>query len=404
MNMDDKEDKEDKANKANKDDKDELPSTESPAVTKEENSPKDDELDQDFLWDLEKAFVQSEPKPADPVGKPLASEWSDDPTIPPAYNAKCIKSVFYDPDNPDAFLASVRDTKYWPDLKRDPVFRYRRGMVAVQFAGSHHEYFTYHCSRKIGSEWFKERDIVPTPSDATLNDAIKSRNSHQVPNIHGDSASPPKYPSGKRGYDEADDYRREAKRSKNFVGRDRSPPRQYRRPSPRDTDNDGYPWGLQTGKTRIDSPHRPHSRDGYSRSPSGYRLQPGDRLAPYGSTQRHDSGYHSAQSAEKYRSQRDDRSHSHHLSPPPSVRARERDNSLEREQDWERGRGRSPSYSRPLRSRTRSPSPAALDSDDESGMSDLEYELLGLERPKKKVVAPKSAIKKPRVRVNDAFR
>lgn len=395
------------------DEKSEVSKTESPAPVKDDKDDKDHQLDQDFLWDMEKAFVELKSKDADEVGIPLSAEWNDNPTIPPAYNAKCIKSAFYDPNNPDAFLASVRDTKYWVDLKRDPVFRYRRGMVAVQFSGSHHEYFTYRCSRKLGPEWFKEREFVPTPSDASLNDAIKPRSLHQAPKTHRPGDSPP-LPNGKRSYHDPSDYRRETKRARTSTGQDRSPPtRHLRRPSSRGADIDADPWAPNPGETRVDSPHQPYSRDEYSHSPGGYRLQHGERLAPYSSAQRHDSGYHSAHSAEKYRSQRADKSLRHHLSPPPSVRVRERDTSHERDRDWDRDSGRDPdrdrergrslSYSRP-RSHTRSPTPAAADSDDESGMSDLEYELLGLERPKKKAAPTRPAMKKPRVKINDAFR
>lgn len=401
-----------------KDEKTEVSKTASPAPAKDDKDDKGDkehQLDQDFLWDMEKAFVELKPKDADEVGIPLAAEWNDNPTIPPAYNAKCIKSAFYDPNNPDAFLASVRDTKYWSDLKRDPVFRYRRGMVAVQFSGSQHEYFTYRCSRKLGPEWFKEREFVPTPSDASLNDAMKPRNTYQA-HMTQRLADSPLLSNGKRSYQDSDDYRRDPKRARASTGRDRSPPpRHLLRPSSRGVDVDGDSWA--PGETRVDSPRRPYSRDEFSHSPGGYRLQHGDRLAPYNSAQNHDSGYHSAHSAEKYRSQREDKNLGHRLSPPPSVRVRERDSSRDRDRDWDRGygrdrdrereRGRSPSYTKPrsrTRSRTRSPTPAAADSDEDSGMSDLEYELLGLERPKKKAAPTKPLMKKPRVRVNDAFR
>lgn len=387
-----------------KDEKSEAAKAESPAEAKGEAELQDAEPDDEFAWELERAFVEVEVKPADPVGKPLAAEWNDNPTIPPAYDAKCIKSAFYDPDNPDAFLASVRDTKYWSDLKRDPVFRYRRGMVAVQFAGSHHEYFTYPPPRKAGNDWYKEREIVPMPSDASLNDAIKVRGAQQPPNSYhrqGDSSS---YSNGKRGYRESDDSWRDAKRARLSTGRERSPTRYKPRTSSRDPDIPSGAWPSQAGEARIDSPQRPYSRDEYSRSPGGYRLQNGDRL-----TQRHDSGYLSAHSGEKHRSQRDDKSHHH--SPPPLGRSRDREASRDRSRgrdrrehgrERDRHRARSTSYSR-VRSPTRSSSLHGVGSDEESVMSDLEYELLGMARPMK-VAPPKPQAKKPRVKVNDAFR
>lgn len=418
-----------KSSVLSKDDKEETSKPDTGSVKKEAADSKEDDLDADFLWDLEKAFIELEPKVADPVGKPLAAEWNDDPTIPPAYNAKCIKTAFYDPDNPDAFLASVRDTKYWTEINRDPAFRFRRGMVTVQFAGSHHEYFTYHCSRKTRAEWSKDREIVPGPSDPTLNDALKPRSATHGPLAPKRDESPSRLTTGKRSYHEAGDYSRDAKRPRHATGRDPSPSSMLPpRPRPRDVDFEMDSWAPRLGEGRLDSPHRPYSRDGYSRSP-GYRLQGGECPPPYKSTQRHDSGYHSAHSAEKSRHHRDDRSHSHR-SPLSSIGARERDISRERdlerdrdrdfdrqrEREWDRPR--SPHHPRPRsssRSRTlliRTPTPPArsrtargADTDDESVMSDLEYELLGLERPtSKKAGSQKPTFKKQRPKVDNAFR
>lgn len=397
-----------------------------------DGSSKEDQFDQDQLWDFEKSFVELDTKAADPVGKPLAAEWNDIPTIPPAYNAKCIKSEYYDPDNPDAFLASVRDTKHWPALKRDPVFRFRRAMVVVQFPGSHHEYFTYHCSKRIGANELKEREIVPMPTDESLVDSTKARNSHPSSAAYRHSDYPSIALNGKRSHHEADDYNRDVKRPRNKELDRSALPRQPRRPSSRDAEVGAASWAPQPGEARLDSPHRPYSRDEYSQSPGGYRLQANGRLVPYDSAPppRNDSGYHS--SSDKLRLGRDDRSNTH-LSPPPSARARERDPSHERDRDWDRARdwtrdrgrrerGRSPSLTRIRpRSRTRSPSrshsqsrsrsrsrtaaaeSAAAESADD--MDDLEYELLGLQRPEtRKKVARKPVARRPRAKVNDAFR
>lgn len=356
-------------------------------------------MDDEFAWDMAKAFVEIETKPGDPVGKPLAAEWNDDPTIPPAYNAKCIKTAFYDPDNQEAFLASVRDTKYWPTLQRDPVFRYRRGMVVVQFPGSHHEYFTYHCSRKIDQAWFKERDIIPTPSDAALIDAPKAAARIHRPSPRDESP----FSHGKRSYRDTgglDDYR-DAKRARwsplNGNGaRDRSPPPPHHRRG-------------------ADSPfsHRPPSAS--TDSPARWQNGDRDRLAPpYSSSsssmaRRNDSGYHSSYREDKAGPQR-------HLLPSPSIREREysrpRSASYSRNGGGSRSRTRSPPPRR-SRSRSRSRTPARrsrspiVESDSESGMSDLDYALLGMARPEKKKAKKntvKPVAKKPRVKVNDAFR
>ncbi|KUI53827.1 hypothetical protein VP1G_01173 [Cytospora mali] len=346
------------------------------------------DVDEEFVWDLENAFVEVETKPADPVGKPLDKDWNDDPTIPPAYNAKCIKSAFYDPENPDAFNSSVRDSKQWVTVKRDPIFRYRRGMVVIRFPGSNNEYFTYHCSRKVGRAWFNEREIIPTgPSDSTLNDSIKPRNSMQaVSVVKKGQQGASKTAGGKRshGHGDGDDYRLETKRPRNHEKADHSPlPRRPDRSPSRSLEVNGNPWAPQPGETRSRSPLRPDSRDRHSRSPGVYRLQKED-----------------SRKGERPKSYRG-RSHSQHLSPPPSRRGRDsHDRSRDRSpRKW------SPSYSR-APSRTRSPTPLAIASDSESGdLSDLEYELLGLERPekKKKATPAKPTIKRRQVKLNDAF-
>ena len=76
---------------------------------------KDSEVDDGFSWDLEKAFIELDTKPGDPVGKPLAADWSDEPTIPPAYNAKCVKSAFCDPEKPECTTFSSREIKLGKD-------------------------------------------------------------------------------------------------------------------------------------------------------------------------------------------------------------------------------------------------------------------------------------------------
>lgn len=368
------------------------------------------EIDEEFAWDLENAFVEVETKPADPVGKPLDKDWNDDPTIPPAYNAKYIKSAFYDPENPDTFKLSVRDTKQWLTVKRDPIFRYRRGMVVICFPGSKNEYFTYHCSRKVGTRWFNEREIIPTgPNDPTLNDSVKPRNSLQTASLLKEGQQGAfKAAIGKRSYGDADDYRLEAKRPRNHEKTDCSPlPRRPDRSPVRSLEINGDPWAPQPGETRSRSPLRSDSRDRYSRSPGVHRLQKEDsrkgHFTPRDATQRYDSGYHSAYSGDKPKPYRG-RSHSRHLSPPPSRRGR---GSRDLSHDDRSPRKWSPSYAR-ARSRTRSPTPLAIASESESAdLSDLEYELLGLERPeknkKKKAMTAKSAIKKRKVKLNDAF-
>ncbi|KAI3395923.1 hypothetical protein diail_634 [Diaporthe ilicicola] len=377
---------------------------------------KDSESDEEFSWDLEKAFVVLDTKPADPVGKPLAVDWSDEPTIPPAYNAKCVRSAFCDPEKPETFKFSVRGSKQWPNVKRDPIFRYRRGMVVIRFPGTDHEYFTYHFSRKVETDFLTDREVVPRgPSDSSLNDTIK-------PSMHYSHGSPAKdeqsvsdLNNGKRSHDNTDENTREVKRLKSQPERipHSLPPRPMTRPRSRSP-----PWGsninvsLDPWSPKPDEAGRPDSSGRFSRSPGSHRLQKEDsnskgHLTPRDSTQRYDSGYQSGYAGDRSKTYRE-RSHSRRLSPPPSRRGRDdREHSRDRSRDDQTPRKWSPSYAK-ARARTRSPSPVAVASDSESAdLSDLEYELLGMERPekkKKKKAAPsKSGVKRRQVKLNDAF-
>lgn len=371
------------------------------------------ESDEEFSWDLEKAFIQLDTKPADPVGKPLTADWSDEPTIPPAYNAKCVKSAFCDPENLDTFKLSVRESKQWPSVKRDPIFRYRRGMVVIRFPEADHEYFTYHCSRKLETDSLADREVVSRePSDPSLNDAIPPRIHHPIGSPAKDQQAVSKLNNGKRSHGNTDEDTRELKRVKAQPERvpHSLPPRPMTRPrSPAMGSNINVsldPWSPQPEEAG-----RPDSRGRYSRSPGSNRLQKEDsngkgHFTPRDSTQRYDSGYQSGYSADRSRPYRE-RSNSRRLSPPPSRRGRdEREHSRDRSRDGQQPQRRwSPSYAK-ARGRTRSPTPVAVASDTESAdLSDLEYELLGMERPeKKKKAAPSKAVAKRRqVKLNDAF-
>lgn len=368
---------------------------------------KDPEVDDEFSWDLEKAFIELDKKPGDPVGKPLAADWSDEPTIPPAYNAKCVKSAFCDPENPESFTLSVRESKQWFHVKRDPIFRHRRDMVVVRFPGSSHEYFTYHFSRKLEGGSLNDREVVAQgPSDPSLSDVVRPAG---TPSKDGQFVSDSH--SGKRGHDNLEGSARGAKRLKvqpermvhTLPPRPMSPRPRSRSPAPGLNINVRVePWSPQPDETV-----RPDSRGRYSRSPSGHQKgdpNSGGHFTPRDSRQRYDSGYQSAHSGDRSKPYRE-RSHSRRLSPPPSRRGR--GPSSDRSRDDPTPRKWSPSYAK-ARGRTRSPTPIAAASDAESAdLSDLEYELLGMERPekkkKKKAVPSKSAVKRRQVKMNDAF-
>lgn len=376
---------------------------------------KESEADEEFSWDLEKAFVELDTKPADPVGKPLEADWSDVPTIPPAYNAKCVKSAFCDPERPDSLKVSVRESKQWPKVKQDPIFRFRRGMVVIRFPGTSHEYFTCHFSRKVEAGSLADRELVPYgPTDSSLNDAVSPRVHHAAGSFVKGGQPVLESKNGKRGHENPDANARDVKRPKvqpervvhSLPPRPMSPRPRSRSPARSTNINVSVePWSPPA----AEGAGRPVSRGRYSHSPGGYRLQKEDskgQFTPRDTTQRYDSGYQSGYSGERNRPNRE-RSRSRRLSPPPSRRGRDdRGPSRDGSRDDRTPRKWSPSYAK-ARARTRSPTPIAAASDAESAdLSDLDFELLGMERPEKKTkkAAPnRSAVKRRQVKLNDAF-
>lgn len=283
-------------------------------------------------------------------------------------------------------------------------------MVVVHFPPASHEYFTYDFSRKVEG-LLTDRVVVPRgPSDSILDDTIKPRVLHPTGSPASDQQPALDMNNGKRSHDNTDEKSREIKRFKSQPERipHSLPPRPMPRPrsrSPARSTNINVsldPWSPQPDETsRLDS------RGRYSRSPGGYRLQKEDsnskgHLTPRDPTQRYDSGYQSGYAGE--------RSNSRRLSPPPSRRGRDdRDHSRDRSRDGQTPRKWSPSHAKArVRTRSPTPTPVAVASDSESAdMSDLEYELLGMERPekkkKKKALPSKSAVKRRQVKLNDAF-
>ncbi|KAK3378680.1 hypothetical protein B0T24DRAFT_137296 [Lasiosphaeria ovina] len=388
--------------------------------------PKDDEEDkeEDGEWDptsaadLEKIFPEIEPtRAADPVGIPLAYVYNEEPTIPPKFDAKCIKSDFFDEESREVFGASIRETRSWPIVKRDPVFRKYPGMTLYYFPAQPHGY------------WLYERPIPPSPSAAikmppkyridrnarkatpereqglTVRTPVSGTDGHvSRPPLDGyQSRDSPSYrysrdggDSGrfkKRSLDDPSDFRdrddhdtKRARMSGSRYETSRNDRHEVVSSADRVTPNgrtylNGNLWSPQEGESAARAPNDHQFLDVPldTISPSSRE----DRV-PY-SKMRHDSGYHSGQSQDM---------------APRSHR-----NADQGRQQPKRSyqKPRSPSRSR-SRSRSRVSTDSSSRARSESPLTAMEAEILGLDDepsdPK-----PKVAIKKPirRVKVAAAF-
>ncbi|KAK4134570.1 hypothetical protein BT67DRAFT_298385 [Trichocladium antarcticum] len=340
-------------------------------------------------WDFESeealkhVFPEIKVKLADPVGIPLPDQYTDNPTIPPTYNATCIKSEYFQEHNAQEFARSVRDLAFWDTLKHDPVFMHYHGMALRRFPGSDHKYPTY------------DRSDPPSPSapvrfpprfetDKSSSEVIPANN---IPVQAGII-----YPNGYDRHHSSHDHR---PREPTWDRRRGTEQDNGRRPSKRSID-------ATCEKDREDSVKRPRwsqSRrdkspdDNKGESGSNYNRRPAlDRLQ--------DSGYYSGPSQDRTPHGEDSRgrrpcysSYQNRGSRSPSP-----DRSVTR--SGSRGRTRSPASATSNRNRRRSESP----------LTKMDMRLLGMagvwwsdededESPKPRV------IKKPirRVKVAEAF-
>lgn len=79
--------------------------------------------DDEFLEDLKAAFVEFVPKhQGDPIAEPLPEAYTEDIMLPPAFDAKRVKSEHITPSNLDDFALSIRDTNQWNKYRDSPVF------------------------------------------------------------------------------------------------------------------------------------------------------------------------------------------------------------------------------------------------------------------------------------------
>ncbi|KAK4144524.1 uncharacterized protein C8A04DRAFT_11368 [Dichotomopilus funicola] len=400
-------------------------------ATSDPEADQEGKLDRQTEEELKLVFPEIQTTPADPVGIPLRAEYNEDPTIPPAYNATCVKSDWFREDNQKEFVRSIREHPSWATLKDDPVFKHFSGMVSRSFSGYEHQYFSYDAS-----------DPPPSPSALKMPPKFKidqsAVNARRVSleqrrtNNHNDQ-SQPRRSQGRQQRDSSharnSEYDRNGRRPRKrsldvnsepskdgrdpkrsrrwsqqqkdtpYDSHDRpvSPPRRSR--SPVQFNLEGDPWSPQAGETSLRNTNERRNSGAYN--DGKYSPPPRDERMSY-ADQRHDSGYHSGQSLDRSTSRYQDEKRGRQGADRP--RRKRRSPSRSRSPSGSRSRSR---YNSPVRGRSRVSTPERSNrSRSESPLTALEAGLLGLSRdspePESKLApkpkpAPKRPIKRPKV-------
>ncbi|KAI0834109.1 hypothetical protein F5Y06DRAFT_279885 [Hypoxylon sp. FL0890] len=82
-----------------------------------------DKSDEEFTWDERTIFLEpSTSSKVDPIAAPLPTHYSEDVMIPPAFDAKSLKSRYITPRNVDDFAQSIRETRDWQVIQHHPAF------------------------------------------------------------------------------------------------------------------------------------------------------------------------------------------------------------------------------------------------------------------------------------------
>lgn len=385
---------------------------------------------------FEVVFAEAGGKAADPVGIPLPYIYNDDPTIPPAYNATCIKSEFFKEDGVDQFTVPVQKSREWPLLLDDPAFKKYQGMVNKTFDGfdglvypiyeapvRHPEGAPiklppkFHIDRKVLEKAYQRQSFLSgelSPKQArshdrerrafTTVDKDRDNDYRRRPENERSSNRTPNNRPVKRGLDasrnaEDRDFKRH-RRSPSYheTPASSSRGRNTHRSPPARPEYERSAWSPQAGESRYDQYEKRHHsverRGGPVRSSSRRDRSSEREQREKSANPQHDSGYHSGQSP--------DRSRQHH------------DLGEEHRRQRRRSRSRGRSYSRGW-SRSRSPDgrasrvSSATASDDRSRsnspLTAMDYELLGLSRPKQKAAnaAPGKRLVKRPVKVSAAY-
>ncbi|KAK6079634.1 zinc knuckle like protein [Seiridium cupressi] len=83
----------------------------------------ENQTEEEFLDELKVAFADSAPRnQGDAIAEPLPGEYSEQIMLPPAFDAKGVKSKYITPSHLDDFALSVRDTNQWNKYRNHPVF------------------------------------------------------------------------------------------------------------------------------------------------------------------------------------------------------------------------------------------------------------------------------------------
>ncbi|KAI1656762.1 hypothetical protein F4813DRAFT_363252 [Daldinia decipiens] len=82
-----------------------------------------DESNEDFTWDERTIFLELPlSSKVDPIAAPLPAQYFEDIMIPPAFDAKALKSRYITPRNVDDFAQSIRETRDWQVMQHHPMF------------------------------------------------------------------------------------------------------------------------------------------------------------------------------------------------------------------------------------------------------------------------------------------
>ncbi|OTA69101.1 hypothetical protein K449DRAFT_85531 [Hypoxylon sp. EC38] len=82
-----------------------------------------DKSDDEFNWDERTIFLEPPASSkVDPIAAPLPTHYSEDVMIPPAFDAKSLRSRYITPRNVDDFAQSIRETRDWQVIQHHPAF------------------------------------------------------------------------------------------------------------------------------------------------------------------------------------------------------------------------------------------------------------------------------------------
>ncbi|KAI1104070.1 hypothetical protein F4804DRAFT_205798 [Jackrogersella minutella] len=81
-----------------------------------------DNNDDEFSWDEQTIFLEPPSSKVDPIAAPLPTQYSEEVMIPPAFDARALKSRYITSSNVDDFAQSIRETRDWQVLQHHPAF------------------------------------------------------------------------------------------------------------------------------------------------------------------------------------------------------------------------------------------------------------------------------------------